>query len=88
VKQALRKTERRNVTLSLSNDLLYRAKLAAVKQDKSLSEYMKEALEEKMQKTSGYQKAKQRQLKMVTSKLDLGTKGKIHVPRVDLHERK
>lgn len=86
--KTIKKTERRNVTLSLSSDLLYRAKLAAVKQDKSLSEFMREALEEKMQKKSGYQKAKQRQLKMIEMKLDLGTKGKIHIAREDLHERK
>lgn len=83
-----KKTERRNVTLSLSNDLLYRAKLAAVKQDKSLSEFMREALEEKIQKTSGYQEARKRQLKMLETKLDLGTNGKIPADREDLHERK
>ena len=88
MKQTKKKKTRRNVTLSLSNDLLYRAKLAAVKEDRSLSEFMREALEEKMQKASGYQKAKQRQFEMFELKLDLGTKGKIRVPREDLHERK
>ena len=83
-----KKSEKRNVTLSLSNDLLYRAKLTAVKEDKSLSEFMREALEEKMQKTSGYKKAKQRQIKMLDLELNLGTKGKISIPRNDLHERK
>jgi hypothetical protein len=88
VRKTIIKTERRNVTLSLSNDLLYRAKLAAVKQDKSLSEFMREALEEKMLKASGYQKARKRQLRMIETKLDLGTKGKILIDRKDLHERK
>jgi hypothetical protein len=88
VKQSKNKTERRNVTLSLSNDLLYKAKLAAVKQDKSLSEFMREALEEKVQKTPGYKKAKRRQFKMLGMKLDLGTEGEIHITREDLHERK
>ena len=88
MKQVKKKKETRNVTLSLSNDLLYKAKLAAVKQDKSLSEFMREALEEKMQKTPGYQQARQRQFKMLGMELDLGTEGKIHIPREDLHERK
>lgn len=88
MKQVKKKNERRNVTLSLSNDLLYRAKLTAVKEDKSLSEFMREALEEKIQKTSGYEKAKQRQMKMLNMNIDLGTKGQIHIPREDLHERK
>ena len=86
--QVKKKKEMRNVTLSLSNYLLYKAKLAAVKQDKSLSEFMREALEEKVQKTSGYKKAKRRQFRMLEMELDLGTKGKIHIPREDLHERK
>jgi len=88
VKTAKNKAGKRNVTLSLSPDLLYRAKLAAVKEDKSLSVFMREALEEKIQKMPGYQKAKKRQLKMLDMNLDLGTKGKIHASRDDLHERK
>ena len=80
--------DRRNVTLSLSSDLLYRAKLAAVKEDKSLSEFMREALEEKIRKTPGYEKAKARQFKMLEMNLDLGTKGQIRISRDDLHERK
>ena len=88
MKQVKKKKKRRNVTLSLSNDLLYRAKLTAVKEDKSLSEFMREALEEKIQKTSGYEKAKQRQMKMLNTNIDLGTKGQIQLSRENLHERK
>jgi hypothetical protein len=88
VKNTKNKTYKRNVTLSLSSDLLYRAKLAAVKEDKSLSVFMREALEEKIQKTPGYQKAKKRQFKMLDMNLDLGTKGQIRFSRDDLHERK
>ena len=88
MKQVKKKKNRRNVTLSLSNELLYRAKLTAVKEDKSLSEFMREALEEKIQKTSGYEKAKQRQMKMLKMDIDLGTKGQIHISRENLHERK
>ncbi len=87
VKIPKNKTGKRNVTLSLSNDLLYRAKLAAVKEDKSLSVFMREALEEKIQKKPGYEKAKKRQFKMLDMNLDLGTKGKIRSSRDELHER-
>jgi hypothetical protein len=86
--KANKKTERRNITLSLSHDLLYKAKLMAVKEDKSLSEFMKEALLDKILKTSGYEKAKKRQMKMLNMNLDLGTKGRIQVSREDLHDRK
>lgn len=78
---------KRNVTLSLSKSLLYKAKLAAVREDKSLSEFMREALEDKISKNSGYKKAKERQLKLLNMGLDLSTKGRIAISREELHER-
>ena len=44
---------RRNITLSLPRLLLSRAKLAAVRQDKSLSAFIREALEEKIEELEG-----------------------------------
>jgi len=78
---------RRNVTLSLPKSLLQRAKLAAVRKDKSLSEFMKEALEEKIRKDTGYKKAKERQVKLLSMRMDLGTEGRISISREELHER-
>lgn len=78
---------RRNVTLSLPKSLLQRAKLAAVRKDKSLSEFMKEALEEKIRKDSGYKKAKERQVNLLSMRIDLGTEGRISISREELHER-
>lgn len=78
---------KRNVTLSLSKYLLQKAKVAAVREDKSLSEYMREALEEKIRKNSGYKKAKNRQLILLDKGFDLGTKGRIQTKRDELHER-
>ena len=78
---------RRNVTLSLPKSLLQRAKLAAVRKDKSLSEFMKEALEEKIRKDSGYKKAKERQIKLLSMRMDLGTEGRISISREELRER-
>ena len=78
---------RRNVTLSLPKSLLQRAKLAAVRKDKSLSEFMKDALEEKIRKDSGYKKAKERQVKLMSMRIDLGTEGSISISREELHER-
>ena len=86
--KAKKTSDKRNITLSLSYDLLYKAKLMAVKENKSLSEFMKEALEDKILKTSGFEKAKRRQLKMLNVDLDLGTKGQIQASREDLHGRK
>ncbi len=74
--------------MSLPRSLLSKAKLEAVKQDMSLSEYMREALEVKLEQGSEYQKAKRRQLEMLATGLDLGTGGRISAPREELHERR
>jgi len=74
--------------LSLSRSLLSKAKLEAVKRDMSLSEFMRVALEEKLGAGSEYQKAKRRQLEMLSQSLDLGTGGRISTSREELHERR
>lgn len=72
----------------MPRDLIRKAKVSAVKEDKSLSEFMKEALEDKMKKDLGYSKARKRQLRMIKKGMNLGTSGKIRVSRNELHERK
>jgi metal-responsive CopG/Arc/MetJ family transcriptional regulator len=78
---------RRNITLSLPRRLLSKAKLTAVRQDKSLSEFMREALEQKIEAGSDYQKAMRRQLGMLSQGFDVGTGGRLAVAREELHER-
>ena len=48
--------DKQNVTLSLPRSLLRKAKTLAVMKDKSLSELLRETLEEKVNKETGYQK--------------------------------
>jgi metal-responsive CopG/Arc/MetJ family transcriptional regulator len=79
--------ERQNVTLSLPKPLLRRAKAMAMKADKSLSELLKEALEEKVNEESGYKKARRRQLNLLRKGFDLGTNGHIKITREELHVR-
>ncbi len=78
---------RQNVTLSLPKSLLKKAKMIAVSKEKSLSELLKESLEEKVREATGYRKAKQRQLNLLKKGLDLGTKGRVAVSRKELHAR-
>ncbi len=78
---------RQNVTLSLPRSLLKKARMIAVSKEKSLSELLKESLEEKVREATGYRKARQRQLKLLKKGLDLGTKGRITVSREELHAR-
>ncbi|MBW2005712.1 MAG: ribbon-helix-helix protein, CopG family [Deltaproteobacteria bacterium] len=79
---------RQNVTLSLPKSLLKKAKVIAAGREKSLSELLRESLEEKVREANGYKKARQRQLKLLEEGLDLGTKGDIAPTRDEAHERR
>ena len=79
--------ERQNVTLSLPKELLKRAKAMAASKEKSLSELLRESLEEKIKEATGYKKAKNRQMGLLNQGIDLGTKGRITVTREELHAR-
>ena len=80
--------DRQNVTLSLPKSLLKKAKVIAASREKSLSELLRESLEEKVREANGYKRARQRQLKLLKEGLDLGTKGRITTTRDELHERR
>jgi metal-responsive CopG/Arc/MetJ family transcriptional regulator len=80
--------ERQNVTLSLPKSLLRKAKAVAAEEDKSLSEFIRESLDEKIRKTTGYKEAMERQIKLMKKGFNMGTKGKITWTREDLHERR
>lgn len=79
--------EKQNITLSIPRDLLRQAKIIAASQDKSLSQFLKESLEEKVREESDYNKAQKKQLRLLKKGLDLGTKGQIRTSRDDLHVR-
>ena len=76
-----------NITLSLPRSLLKKAKVLAAKNEKSLSELVKESLEEMVKDVTGYKKARERQLKLLQKGLDFGTNGRITIKREELHAR-
>ncbi|HUT72540.1 MAG TPA: DUF6364 family protein [Desulfatiglandales bacterium] len=80
--------ERQNLTLSLPKSLLKKAKIVAAQREKSLSELVRESLEEKVREANGYKKARDRQRRLLESGLDLGTQGQITVRRQELHARR
>jgi metal-responsive CopG/Arc/MetJ family transcriptional regulator len=80
--------ERQNVTLSLPKALLKKAKTIAAQQEKSLSELLRESIEEKVRESSGFKKARKRQLQLLRNGIDLGTEGKLTATREDLHKRR
>lgn len=79
--------EKQNVTLSVPKNLLKKAKILAASRDKSLSEFLRESLEEKVREANGYTRARLRQLRLLKDSPDLGTGGKIATSREELHER-
>lgn len=79
--------QRQNITLSLPKELLKKAKVVAASMEKSMSELLRESLEEKVRNANGYNKAKIRQLKLLEKSVDLGTKGCITTKREELHDR-
>lgn len=80
--------EKQNVTLSLPKGLLKKAKMIAASRHKSLSEFLRESLEERIRESSGYRTARLRQLKLLKEGFDLGTRGQIGFTRDELHERR
>jgi hypothetical protein len=80
--------ERQNVTLSLPKSLLKKAKVLAAIREKSLSELLRESLEDRIRDGIGYKTARKRQIKLLKDGLDLGTMGKIKTTREEIHERR
>ncbi len=79
--------EKQNVTLSIPKTVLKQAKIIAASQDKSLSQLMRESLEEKVREETDYNSARKRQLKLLKKGLDLGTDGQVKTSRDELHAR-
>jgi len=79
--------QKRNVTLSMPTDLIRRAKALAAARDKSLSELLRESLEEKVSEAAGYRQAMERQLRLLATGFDLGLRGKVSWSRDSVHER-
>jgi len=78
---------KRNVTLSMPTDLIRRAKALAAARDKSLSELLRESLEEKITEATGYRQAMDRQLRLLATGFDLGLRGEGAWSRDSVHER-
>jgi hypothetical protein len=79
--------EKQNVTLSIPRLLLKQVKIIAASQDKSLSQLMRESLEEKVREETDYNKARKRQLRLLKKGLNLGTGGQVKTSRDELHAR-
>lgn len=80
--------ERQNVTLSLPKAILKKAKMLALKEEKSLSALIRESIEEKIKKNAGYKEAMKTEIRRMEQGLHLGTGGRMPCSRRDMHERR
>lgn len=80
--------ERQNVTLSLPKAMLKKAKALALKEEKSLSALIRESIEEKIRKDTGYREAMETEIRRMERGLHLGTEGRMPCSREELHERR
>ncbi|HKZ46189.1 MAG TPA: DUF6364 family protein [Thermodesulfobacteriota bacterium] len=80
--------EKQNVTLSFPKSMLKKAKMLALKEDKSLSALIRESLEERLRKNTGYKEAMEAEIRRMEQGLHLGTGGRRPCSREELHERK
>lgn len=80
--------ERQNITLALPKDVIRRVKSLAASEDKSISQLLRETLEKKLKDASSFQLARRRQIALLKSGFNLGTKGKITATRETLHDRR
>ena len=80
--------KRQNVTLSLPRSLLKKAKVFAVSNDKSLSELLRESLEERIGEATGYKGAQERQINLLKKGFDFDTRGFLSLSREELHARR
>lgn len=79
--------ERQNITLSLPKATIRKAKALALKEEKSLSALIRESLDEKIRKDTGYKEAMEREIKLMEKGFNLGTGGRMPCSREELHER-
>ena len=79
--------EKQIVTLSIPKDILQKARIIAIEQNKSLSGLLIEALTDIVVQSDQYQVAKERHLNWMEEAADLGTQGNITWSRQELHDR-
>lgn len=76
-----------NITLSLPEDELRLARIAAARRGVSVSRLLSGMLRDLVEQETGYPRAKERSLATLANGADLGTSGRIGVSRDELHER-
>jgi metal-responsive CopG/Arc/MetJ family transcriptional regulator len=79
--------EKRNITISLPKPLLKKVKIISATEEKSMTLFIEEAIEERIRKNKEYEDGRLKHLKVLEDGLNLRTKGNIGTKRETLHER-
>jgi hypothetical protein len=79
--------DKQNVTVTLPVDILRAARHLAVDRGMSLSRFLGELIEERVDWARRYEEARQRQTRLMREAVDRGTHGAISWTRDELHER-
>lgn len=79
--------KKRNITFSLPEELINKAKVEAAKNKESLNQLVKESIENRLYGRRDYDRAMKKHLKSMEEGFDLGTGGKIELTREQIHER-
>lgn len=77
----------RNITLTLPEEDLRRARIVAAHRGTSVSGLLRDMLKELIERETGYNVARERQLAAMSRGYDLGTDGRMGHDRGELHER-
>ncbi len=77
----------RNITLSLPEEDLKRAKIIAIQRGTSLSQLLTTMIKDLADQETGYTHARVRSLALLEEGCDLGTGGQVRWSRDELHER-
>jgi predicted transcriptional regulator len=79
--------KKRNVTISLPEDLLKRLKVLAALRDTSVTELIRRAAAQAANECESYEEARDAMMTAIRRARDLGTKGRIAWSRESLHDR-
>lgn len=79
--------KKRNITLSISRELIQKAKIIAVKNNTSLSRLLQDYLTEIVERDEAYGQAREKHEKALQKGFNLGLNGKIRWTREELHDR-
>jgi hypothetical protein len=79
--------EKQNITLAIPKELLQKAKRIAVSRRKSISGLLTEMIADLVSSEEEYAQARERQLALLESGFDLGTRGHAGWTRDELHGR-